>query len=329
MDIKAKILFLLKQKHFLTGKELISVLHITRQALNRHLQPLIKGHFIQKTGATKGVIYYLSKIPLIKTLKTPLKNIEEDQIYKQFIVSQKLYSINKNTSDVLYYTFTEMLNNAKDHSKSKMAKISLYLSPTHIGFRITDEGVGIFKHIQKAKNLTNAYRAIEELLKGKCTTDPKHHTGEGIFFTSKAVDLFSIESLKLALEIDNIHQDYTIKNSDIFKGTSVYCQIPFKSHLTLLKLFKTYTKEYKFSKTRIYITLFDTADQFMSRSEAKRVLFGLEKSQEIVFDFKGVQAIGQAFADEIFRVFHARYPHIVLTAINTNRTIQFMIQRSK
>ena len=67
----------------------------------------------------------------------------------------------------------------------------------------------------------------------------------------------------------------------------------------------------------------------MSRSEAKRVLFGLEKFQEIVFDFKGVQAIGQAFADEIFRVFHARYPHIVLTAINTNRTIQFMIQRSK
>jgi hypothetical protein len=44
-------------------------------------------------------------------------------------------------------------------------------------------------------------------------------------------------------------------------------------------------------------------DQLISRSQAKRLLARIELFKIVLFDFSGVETIGQAFADEIFRVF--------------------------
>ncbi len=37
--------------------------------------------------------------------------------------------------------------------------------------------------------------------------------------------------------------------------------------------------------------------------------------------------VGQAFADEIFRVFHNKYPGIRLQAVNMNEAVKFMVDR--
>jgi hypothetical protein len=42
--------------------------------------------------------------------------------------------------------------------------------------------------------LKNHLEAIQDLLKGKQTTMPKSHSGEGIFFTSKIADNLTISS---------------------------------------------------------------------------------------------------------------------------------------
>ena len=56
---------------------------------------------------------------------------------------------------------------------------------------IDDDGEGIFKKIKNALNLLDEKQAVLELAKGKLTTDPSRHTGEGIFFTSRAFnDIF-------------------------------------------------------------------------------------------------------------------------------------------
>ena len=59
---------------------------------------------------------------------------------------------------------------------------------------IQDNGIGIFKKIKKDHNLENENQAIFELRKGKLTSDSVNHSGEGIFFTSKVVDDFFINS---------------------------------------------------------------------------------------------------------------------------------------
>lgn len=66
----------------------------------------------------------------------------------------------------------------------------------------------------------------------------------------------------------------------------------------------------------------------VSRSQAKRVLARVEKFKEVILDFKGVAEVGQAFVDEIFRVFSQSHPEIHLFYVNANESIEWMIRRA-
>jgi hypothetical protein len=47
----------------------------------------------------------------------------------------------------------------------------------------------------------------------------------------------------------------------------------------------------------------------------------------VVLDFAGVAEIGQAFADELFRVFVAAHPAVALTPINMTQAVEQMVRR--
>lgn len=80
-------------------------------------------------------------------------------------------------------------------------------------------------------------------------------------------------------------------------------------------------------KMKIYLKKF--GNTLVPRSLARRVLVGLEKFSIILFDFDKVPTVGQAFADEIFRVFHNKYPHIKLETENMEPGVKFMVERAK
>lgn len=68
-------------------------------------------------------------------------------------------------------------------------------------------------------------------------------------------------------------------------------------------------------------------DKLITRSQAKRLLEGVEKFETVVFDFEQVKTVGQAFADEIFRVFRNQHPDIKLIPANASENVQKMISR--
>jgi STAS-like domain of unknown function (DUF4325) len=70
-------------------------------------------------------------------------------------------------------------------------------------------------------------------------------------------------------------------------------------------------------------------DKLISRSQAKRVVARLDLFRTILFDFAGVPTIGQAFADEIFRVFAQEHPGIEIFPIHANSEVIRMIERVK
>lgn len=65
----------------------------------------------------------------------------------------------------------------------------------------------------------------------------------------------------------------------------------------------------------------------ISRSIARRVLSNIEKFKVIFLDFNRVKTIGQAFSDEIFRVFENKHKEITILPINVNEKVKFMIKR--
>jgi hypothetical protein len=196
-------------------------------------------------------------------------------------------------------------------------------------FSVVDTGVGVFENICEKKNLSSEMEAIQDLIKGKQTTMPERHSGEGIFFTSKIAYRFIIESHRKRLIIDNVLNDIFVEDIRFKKGTRVFFEQRVDTKKKLDALFHQYANEdFKFSKSQVSVKLFTGEDLYISRSQAKRLLHSLEEFEEVILDFKDVPTIGQAFADEVFRIFKKDHPDIKITAINCNENVDFMIKRA-
>src|SRR5207237_5942920 len=103
---------------------------------------------------------------------------------------------------------------------------------------IMDNGVGIFNKIQSALHLLDERHAILELAKGKLTTDPKHHTGEGIFFTSRMFDKFDILSGGVFFNhIFGQAEDWILEQERFETGTSVWMELNNHTARTTRKIF--------------------------------------------------------------------------------------------
>ena len=215
-----------------------------------------------------------------------------------------------------------MLNNAIDHSSSEKCFVEASLDQYHLSFVIRDHGIGLFQSIYKKFNLADENAAIGELIKGKTTTWREKHTGEGIFFTSKSADRIGFRSHRIEVIFDNLKKDIFIYERRWIKGTEVNFKISKRSRRKLDVIFAEFAPEefdYQFDKTKVQVKLFHS--DYVSRSEARRLLHGLEKFKEIILDFSGVKSIGQGFADEVFRVFQNGHPDIVLKKINVSPTL--------
>lgn len=339
-SLKELILKEFKKKGSLKTADLARAYKVTYQAIQKHLSALIKEGRIIKLGSSKRGAYYALNTPQAKkkvlkgqrkfTKKVRAEGLDEDILLKE-VASQAgiLDGLSRNVRINFDYAFTEMVNNAIDHSKTRFIDIGVEVNPEITSFSVSDTGVGIFQNICEKLGLGNELEAVQDLLKGKQTTMPERHTGEGVFFTSKVADRFIVESHKKRLVIDNNINDIFIEDIRFKKGTRVVCEIRSNSQKKLDEIFSQYTKEnFKFGKSQVEVKLFTQGELYVSRSQAKRIVHALDQFEEIVLDFKDVETIGQAFADEVFRVFQNDHPEIKLIAINCNENVDFMIKRA-
>jgi len=76
------------------------------------------------------------------------------------------------------------------------------------------------------------------------------------------------------------------------------------------------------------VRLYAIGTEFVSRSQAKRLVHGLERFREVVLDFEGVDLVGQGFADEVFRVWARQHPEVRLIPTGMSEPIAFMVERA-
>lgn len=227
------------------------------------------------------------------------------------------------------YAFTEMVNNAIDHSGGTTVRVRLGSTTGAFHLEVVDDGVGVFEHLRERIGLPDRAAAILELTKGKRTTDPARHTGEGIFFTSKVVDVFRLEANGIAWTVDNARDDQAVGHSAVVEGTRVGFSIPKDHARSIADVFRGFTDDdLRFTRTRPSVRLAQSGRVFVSRSEAKRLLAGLERFEEAELDFEGVTEVGQGFVDEVFRVWPAGHPGTRLVPVRMAPLVEFMVRRS-
>jgi hypothetical protein len=237
-----------------------------------------------------------------------------------------------NVRSLFSYAFLEMLNNAIEHSGSTWIELSV-MRGSSLSFVIRDFGIGAFRNIQRKKALRTEWEALQHLLKGKQTTDPERHSGEGIFFTSKLADVFHLESFGLRLTTHGIIGDVFVEEvAERLRGTEVAFQIDIRSRRDMMEIFRAYQTDaatFAFDRTAVRARLFATPDAYLSRSQARRLLTGLDRFRVVELDFSGVPMIGQAFADEVFRVFSRTHPDVTIQPKNMTSAVAFMVGRAK
>lgn len=255
-----------------------------------------------------------------------LSDLKEDLVFEELKIDLDL-DMSCGAAEILPYAFTEMLNNAIDHSEGTVAKIRFWRNSHYWAFEIVDDGIGAFRKISSTFNLASPIESIGELSKGKRTTAAQGHTGEGIFFTSKVVDFFELTSNGLEWDVDNSLSDFTVIYREMDRGTRVYCRIAVNTRRRIEDTFRQFSINHKFVRTRPIVKLFEYGTTFVSRSEAKRILAGLESFQEIELDFQKVESVGQGFVDEVFRVWISHHPGKKIIPINMNSSVEFMVGR--
>jgi hypothetical protein len=323
---------------------------ITPQAVHKYTAPLLREGRLRKQGTTRSTVY---------SLPTPAPNshssnetrsarrilaqghwsfpvdehLNEQEVWDKTL-KPNLQSLRENLREIAEYGFTEMVNNVIDHAQAKLLSISYRIDEANLTIHVEDDGIGIFRKIRESLALPTLREAVLELSKGKLTTDHSRHTGEGIFFSSRVFDEYFLfaNGLKYVRINADDDEDWILgEEAGGEAGTKVFMSIGLTAGRTREEVFKRFTspEDFSFSTTHVAVELgLVPGETYVSRSQAKRILSGLNKFRNIVLNFKRVTSVGQGFVDEVFRIFRNAHPEIRIDYINANESVEFMIRRS-
>ena len=301
--------------------------NISRPSASKLVKQFIREGWLVASGNPRRPTYELGKNRLICQTYA-IGDVDEGVIWERDFAP--FFDLPRNIHDISHYGFTEIVNNAHDHSAGNHVYIVMVQRDEVLSLLVADDGIGIFKKIQEALDLPDPRLSLLELSKGKLTTDSARHTGEGIFFTSKMFDSFEIDANGLQFKHDVRMTRDVIFDHPYDGGTLVFMSISLKSDRKTRDVFDQFTVpgEFTFSKTVVPVRLASLGgENLVSRSQAKRLVARFEGFKTVILDFEQIQEIGQAFADEVFRVFKSTHPDVELITANLSDDVKRMIGR--
>ena len=317
---------LVRQGSFSVG-QLSAATGLSRQALHRHLTRWLAGGDLVREGAGRGTHYRSPEAGRFERAYTRA-GLDEAAVWEDVVDWLEAQEpLSAQAEGALHHVLTEIVNNAIDHSGAAVVRVRCERAPDRVRLEIRDEGIGAFENLRTNLELEDHFDALIELSKGKVTTMPEAHTGEGIFFSSRMVALFVLGANGLRWIVDNEAGDHAVLAAVTGPGTGVEIELDPSSQLDPNAVFARYTHDFEFDTTSCVIRLLDYGVRFISRSEAKRLVRGLERFREVRLDFTGVEGVGQGFVDEVFRVWARRHPDVRLVPFAMNDVVAFMVRR--
>jgi anti-sigma regulatory factor (Ser/Thr protein kinase) len=308
--------------------EAILLLDVSRTTAQRRLRGLVREGRLERQGAGRAARYVLPT----SCWERPLEQLAEDRLWAEVRPAVRDLGLTEHELGAVGYTVTEMVNNAIDHSQGMQVVVTATRSAAGVQLEIIDDGIGVFRRVRETVDLPDEVEAVFVLEKGRFTTQPDRHSGEGIFFSSKIPSLYRLESGRIAWITDNDANDTTIEwLSESRSGTRVMMVFHPGRVPSLADVFRQWTDPdtLAFDRTRTTVRLALYGVQLLSRSEARRITTGLERFRHVTIDFTGVDLVGQGFCDEVFRVFAASHPQVVLQPAGMNESVGFMVDRAR
>lgn len=303
------------------SKAVSETFEISTNTVHGYINELLEAGIIAKP---KRGEYELVSVRNDYTFSRSNGELASDTYAYDVCLEKQIEHLPENVKHIWLYAVSEMVNNVIDHSDAENMYVTVIRNYPETQVIIKDDGVGIFEKIKRYFSLPNLDEAICELFKGKLTTDENNHSGEGIFFTSKMMDKFSIfSSGKVFTTSKYDNADVCDANED-GKGTCVVMALSNFTQRSAKEIFDAYSNtDGTFATTRIPMkNIFDSAP--VSRSQAKRVCNRLDEFEEVILDFADISWMGQGFAHQMFVVYAKAHPEISIKTENMNDSVTNM-----
>ncbi|MBH09270.1 MAG: hypothetical protein CMG74_02765 [Candidatus Marinimicrobia bacterium] len=308
-------------------KAAITKFGVSRQAVLRHMNTLIREKRVVAHGKTKDRYYELEPLLNYTKLMEISKEFKVDKFLHAEIIPS-LINLPRNIIEICEYTLTALLHNVIDHACATHLSIKLFCSRDETHIVITDNGVGIFQNIRDGLGLEGEKISAIELAKGPKINETGHHAGDDLRAIIMLFDCITIDSSEISLRYERSLDQWSMQESKQAKGTKIHLEISTKSSITCNEIFNKLFTEEK-SSVRIPVNLARTNGELLSsRYQAHKLVHNIELSKEIEFDFSGIDIIGPAFAHELVWITKEKNNSIDIDWINAGDTVDLMMSRA-
>lgn len=257
-----------------------------------------------------------------------LHGLKEDLAWQEDFAPQ--VQLPEHVATLAQHLFTELVNNAVDHSGGLTVTVSLRQTPWQLQLLVSDDGCGVFDNIGRQFRIDNPADAMLELAKGKLTSQPQRHTGRGLYFAAKLADVFDLHANGAAFQQRAWQQDQWLPGKPACRqGTSVYVGLALDTTRTLDQVLRGHSADgqgYRFERTVVPLALLVGPQRGLeSRAMARRVAERLPEFKRVDLDFQGLEQVGHAFVDELWRVFGSQHPGLALVPLNMAPRVAAMV----
>ncbi len=292
-------------------------LGVSRSAATRLLRKLEAAQWLQRDGTPRRPLFRPGPLKQVVQRYT-LAGLQEDLPWSRDFAP--FFEFRPEVSRMVQHAFAELLNNAIDHSGGESVTVSMRQTAMHVQLLVSDDGCGVFEHIQQAFDIDDPTLAMLELSKGKLTSQPDRHLGHGLYFTARLADIFDLHANASAFqyrgsERRNWHAGKPLPR----RGTSIFWALALDTPRTLDAVLRSHSVDgagYAFDRTTVPLRLMVGPHHGLaSRAQAKRVVSRLQAFRHAEVDFSGIDEIGHGFADELFRVHSQLHPGLELVPV--------------
>ncbi|MBP6903403.1 MAG: ATP-binding protein [Burkholderiaceae bacterium] len=291
------------------------------QAFCRQLRAL---QWLRREGSSRRPRWHPG--PLRQVVRRyALDGLQEDRAWRQHFAPA--FELPPNVAEIAEQVFTELVNNAVDHSGGSLVTVSMRQTPWQCQLLVSDDGRGVFDSLGQRFQLDDPAQAMLQLALGKLSSQPERHTGRGLFFTARLADVFDLHANGAAFQQrDWQRSQWHAGRPACQHGTSVYVALRLDTQRTLDEVLRQHSLDgqgYAFERTVLPLRL---AGGLSSRAQARRVAERLPLFRRVELDFDGLPSVGHAFADELLRVFGRAHPQVELVPVNAAPSVAALLR---
>jgi anti-sigma regulatory factor (Ser/Thr protein kinase) len=289
---------------------------------------LVAARWLDRIGGARRPAYRPGPLrQLIQVL--PLQGLDEDLPWKREVAP--LLDLPPHVALLVEHAYTELLNNAVDHSGGRQATISVRQTPTHVQLLVADDGCGIFDRIARSFAIDDPATAMLELAKGKLSTWPARHSGRGLFFVARLAEVFELHANRHAYRRFGWEGGGWDAGRPLPRdGTSVFVAIALETSSTLEGLLSAHSASGRgrdFARTEVALRLLASPGASLAtRAQARRAWSRLAAFEHATLDFGGIAEVGPAFADELLRVQRVAYPGVRLETTRVSPRVHAVLE---